>query len=133
MLAVPVTLPLLSPLHYILSSPSTKDSPCLTTPIQTVQLSPPILKTEKELLSSLKSIGWDLEDLSETISLVEENPSRFKISSQELAERKQFVKETTKKVADFRSHITSSDSKAKIAAGSRKVRWTATLFAFYCQ
>jgi len=77
-------------------------------------------RTEKDLLSSLKSIGWDLEDLSETISLVEENPTRFKIDSQELTQRKQFVKETTKKVADIRSHIKSSDAKAKVAAGSRK-------------
>lgn len=85
------------------------------------------------MLSSLKSIGWDLEDLSETISLVEENPTRFKIDSQELTQRKQFVKETTKKVADIRSHIKSSDAKAKVAAGSRKVSLAKLLVNIFLQ
>lgn len=77
-------------------------------------------RVEKELNTSLKSIGWDLEDLNETVSLVESNPGRFKIGGQEMAQRKQFIKETTKTVSDIRNHLSSSEAKAKVAAGARK-------------
>ena len=35
--------------------------------------------TTKELRTTLKGIEWDLDDLGETISIVEKDPGRFKV------------------------------------------------------
>ncbi|XP_078090909.1 syntaxin-10 [Mustelus asterias] len=43
--------------------------------------------TTNELRNSLRSIEWDLEDLDETIGIVESNPRKFKIEMSELQER----------------------------------------------
>lgn len=47
-----------------------------------------------ELRSSLRSIEWDLEDLEETIAIVEKNPKKFKIENGEIHNRKSFVDQT---------------------------------------
>ncbi|KAM9313727.1 syntaxin-10 isoform 2-T2 [Pholidichthys leucotaenia] len=51
-----------------------------------------------ELRNCLRAIDWDLEDLSETISIVESNPGKFKLGDNELQERRQFVEQTKKSV-----------------------------------
>ncbi|KAF5301705.1 hypothetical protein FQA39_LY10636 [Lamprigera yunnana] len=47
--------------------------------------------TNNELKNSLRSIEWDLEDLEDTIDIVEKNPSKFKIDNKELTSRKNFI------------------------------------------
>lgn len=39
----------------------------------------------------MRSIEWDLEDLEDTIAIVEKNPNRFRIDSKELQNRRQFI------------------------------------------
>ncbi|XP_063302034.1 syntaxin-10 isoform X2 [Pelobates fuscus] len=63
--------------------------------------------TTNELRNSLRSIEWDLEDLEETISIVESNPRKFKISGTELSERRSFVDQTRSSVKEMRDHISS--------------------------
>ncbi|KAM8972510.1 syntaxin-10 [Pelodytes ibericus] len=63
--------------------------------------------TTNELRNSLRSIEWDLEDLEETISIVESNPRKFKISGPELSERRSFVDQTRNSVKEMRDHIAS--------------------------
>ncbi|KAM4747945.1 syntaxin-10 [Rhinophrynus dorsalis] len=63
--------------------------------------------TTNELRNSLRSIEWDLEDLEETISIVESNPRKFKISAAELAERKNFMEQTRSSLKEMRDHISS--------------------------
>ncbi|XP_053573800.1 syntaxin-10 [Bombina bombina] len=63
--------------------------------------------TTNELRNSLRSIEWDLEDLEETISIVESNPRKFKISGVELSERRNFVEQTRNSVKEMRDHISS--------------------------
>uniref|UniRef100_A0A8C5N292 Syntaxin 10 n=1 Tax=Leptobrachium leishanense TaxID=445787 RepID=A0A8C5N292_9ANUR len=63
--------------------------------------------TTNELRNSLRSIEWDLEDLEETISIVESNPRKFKISAAELSERRSFVDQTRSTVKEMRDHISS--------------------------
>ena len=41
-----------------------------------------------ELKNSLRSIEWDLEDLEDTVKIVEKNPTKFRINGAELAIRK---------------------------------------------
>ncbi|KAL1265921.1 hypothetical protein QQF64_003948 [Cirrhinus molitorella] len=46
-----------------------------------------------ELRNCLRAIDWDLEDLHETISIVEANPGKFRLGEHELQERRDFVGE----------------------------------------
>ncbi|XP_043463185.1 syntaxin-6 isoform X1 [Leptopilina heterotoma] len=54
--------------------------------------------TTTELRNALRSIEWDLEDLEDTICIVEKNPSKFKIDNKELVFRRRFIEETRDEV-----------------------------------
>ncbi|CAH1785434.1 unnamed protein product [Owenia fusiformis] len=69
--------------------------------------------TANELRNSLRSIEWDLEDLDETIGIVEKNPKKFKIDQMELRERKAFV---------HRTKISVKDMKDDLANPKRRIR-----------
>lgn len=58
-----------------------------------------------ELRNSLRSIEWDLEDLEDTVKIVEANPSKFKINSEELGVRKRFIDETREEVSIMKKSI----------------------------
>jgi len=51
-----------------------------------------------ELRNSLRSIEWDLEDLDDTVQIVEKNPAKFRIEASELAVRKAFIQQTRDEV-----------------------------------
>jgi len=51
-----------------------------------------------ELRNSLRSIEWDLEDLDDTVQIVEKNPAKFRIDASELAVRKAFIQQTRDEV-----------------------------------
>ena len=50
--------------------------------------------TTNELRNNVRSIEWDLEDLNETVGIVEANPRKFNIDIAEVNQRKQFIKQT---------------------------------------
>ncbi|XP_034942266.1 syntaxin-6 isoform X2 [Chelonus insularis] len=54
--------------------------------------------TTTELRNALRSIEWDLEDLEDTICIVEKNPTKFKIDNKELSFRKAFIDHTREEV-----------------------------------
>ncbi|XP_061882417.1 syntaxin-10 [Entelurus aequoreus] len=60
-----------------------------------------------ELRNCLRAIDWDLEDLSETISIVESNPGKFRLGEDELRERRGFVEQTRKSVQDMKDRLSS--------------------------
>lgn len=64
--------------------------------------------TTNELRNSLRSIEWDLEDLDETISIVEANPRKFNLDVAELSKRKAFITGTRQTVKEMKDHMTSS-------------------------
>ena len=47
---------------------------------------------------SLRSIEWDLEDLDDTVQIVEKNPAKFRIDANDLMARKNFIKQTKDEV-----------------------------------
>jgi len=51
-----------------------------------------------ELRNSLRSIEWDLEDLDDTVQIVEKNPAKFRIDVNDLTARKNFIKQTKEEV-----------------------------------
>ncbi|XP_034035192.1 syntaxin-6 [Thalassophryne amazonica] len=63
--------------------------------------------TTNELRNSLRSIEWDLEDLDETISIVESNPKKFNLDAAELLKRKSFITATKKAVKDMKEQMSS--------------------------
>ncbi|XP_070531647.1 syntaxin-6-like [Ptychodera flava] len=76
--------------------------------------------TTNELRNSLRSIEWDLEDLDETIGIVETNPKKFKIDLPELEERKNFVLRTKELVKEMKDHMASPSTKSREERKSRQ-------------
>jgi len=72
-----------------------------------------------EIKKCNKSVTWDLEDLNETISIVQENPARFSLNQDEIEARKQFVIKTTEQVKKIKAHIASPDVTKKLEASKR--------------
>lgn len=75
--------------------------------------------TAKELANNLKSIGWDLEDLNDSIAVVEKDPRRFNINDAEVNLRKDFVNQTRKRIESIKDELSSKDAKAKVASNAR--------------
>ncbi|KAI5700666.1 hypothetical protein M8J76_002110 [Diaphorina citri] len=67
--------------------------------------------TTTELRNSLRSIEWDLEDLEDTISIVERNPSKFSIGNRDLASRKLFIDHTREEVKCMKDTMNYSREK----------------------
>ncbi|XP_062868874.1 syntaxin-6 isoform X2 [Trichomycterus rosablanca] len=63
--------------------------------------------TTNELRNSLRSIEWDLEDLDETISIVEANPRKFNLNPMELSKRKAFITSTRQTVKEMKDQMTT--------------------------
>ncbi|XP_066962965.1 syntaxin-6 isoform X3 [Macrobrachium rosenbergii] len=61
--------------------------------------------TNTELRNALRSIEWDLEDLEETIGIVEKNPRKFKIDGNELAARRTFIEQTKEEVKSMKERL----------------------------
>ncbi|MEQ2224319.1 Syntaxin-10 [Ilyodon furcidens] len=73
-----------------------------------------------ELRNCLRAIDWDLEDLSETISIVESNPGKFKLGENELQERRDFVERTRKSVQEMKDHLSSPSAVAQAEKKNRQ-------------
>lgn len=78
--------------------------------------------TTNELRNNVRSIEWDLEDLDETVGVVEANPRKFNIGVPEVNQRKQFIKQTRDGVNIIKEHMNSPVAKAKVENSSREVR-----------
>lgn len=77
--------------------------------------------TTNELRNNVRSIEWDLEDLDETVGIVEANPRKFNIDIAEVNQRKQFIKQTRDGVNVIKEHMNSPAAKAKVENSSREV------------
>ncbi|KAI4788341.1 hypothetical protein KUCAC02_035913 [Chaenocephalus aceratus] len=74
-----------------------------------------------ELRNCLRAIDWDLEDLSETISIVESNPGKFRLGDDELQERRAFVERTRASVQEMKDHLSSPSSVAQAEKKNREL------------
>uniref|UniRef100_A0A8C6KEG6 Syntaxin 10 n=1 Tax=Nothobranchius furzeri TaxID=105023 RepID=A0A8C6KEG6_NOTFU len=73
-----------------------------------------------ELRNCLRAIDWDLEDLSETISIVESNPGKFKLGDNELQERRAFVEQTRTSVQEMKDQLSSPSAVAQAEKKSKQ-------------
>uniref|UniRef100_A0A3B5M9U3 Syntaxin 10 n=1 Tax=Xiphophorus couchianus TaxID=32473 RepID=A0A3B5M9U3_9TELE len=74
-----------------------------------------------ELRNCLRAIDWDLEDLSETISIVESNPGKFRLGDNELQERRDFVERTRKSVQEMKDELSSPSAVERAEKKNRQV------------
>jgi len=80
--------------------------------------------TSNELKNGIKSIDWDLNDLDETISIVESNRAKFKLDQGEVERRRAFVAETKRKIQEIKDELTSAKTKAKMDKDTRETLMT---------
>jgi len=73
-----------------------------------------------EIQGELQHLGYDLQDVTATIEMVEDNRDRFKIDDSEINRRKDFVKSCHQTVKDLRDSVTSRQAQDKIQADQRK-------------
>eukprot|EP01108_Squamamoeba_japonica_P002477 TRINITY_DN218_c0_g1_i1.p1 TRINITY_DN218_c0_g1~~TRINITY_DN218_c0_g1_i1.p1 ORF type:complete len:251 (+),score=122.67 TRINITY_DN218_c0_g1_i1:95-847(+) len=76
--------------------------------------------TTNELKSGVRAIEWDLQDLDETVSIVEANPSKFKLDDAEVASRKQFISRSRTLLGEIKQALVSNTAVAKQDADARK-------------
>ncbi|KAJ1629289.1 syntaxin 6, N-terminal-domain-containing protein [Pavlovales sp. CCMP2436] len=80
--------------------------------------------TTSELLSGLRSIEWDLQDLEETIRIVQGNRVKFGLTDEEVESRKHFVESTHESIASMRAEVSSTEpvepAASKAGAGTKK-------------
>ncbi|XP_062990559.1 syntaxin-6 isoform X2 [Elgaria multicarinata webbii] len=77
--------------------------------------------TTNELRNNLRSIEWDLEDLDETISIVEANPRKFNLDAAELGVRKAFITSTRQVVRDMKDQMSNTSVQALAERKNRQV------------
>ncbi|XP_053438226.1 syntaxin-10 isoform X1 [Nycticebus coucang] len=77
--------------------------------------------TTNELRNGLRSIEWDLEDLEETIGIVESNPGKFKLPAGDLQERKEFVERMQEAVQEMKDHMVSPTAIASMERNNREM------------
>jgi len=70
--------------------------------------------TLNELKEQLQNIGADLNDLDETIRIVEGNTQRYKLDDEELQIRKSFIDSTKKRVKAIKDEMNDNNTKSKI-------------------
>ena len=77
--------------------------------------------TTSELRNSIRSIEWDLEDLEETIQIVEGNQRKFNLGPEEIENRKAFVKQTKQDLSEIKASVNSPAAQAKVQSSNRQV------------
>nr|XP_023670347.1 syntaxin-10 [Paramormyrops kingsleyae] len=73
-----------------------------------------------ELRNCLRTIDWDLEDLHETISIVESNPGKFRLEESELQDRRHFVERTRQDVQEMKEQLSSPSAMARTEKKNRQ-------------
>uniref|UniRef100_A0A1I8JCB6 t-SNARE coiled-coil homology domain-containing protein n=3 Tax=Macrostomum lignano TaxID=282301 RepID=A0A1I8JCB6_9PLAT len=68
-----------------------------------------------ELQNSLRNIEWDLDDLEETIGIVERNPRKFRLDESEVAARRGFVSETRQRAQEMKAKIERLEPNTPVA------------------
>ncbi|XP_064457723.1 syntaxin-6-like isoform X2 [Ornithodoros turicata] len=69
--------------------------------------------TTNELRNGLRSVEWDLEDLEETVAIVEKNPRKFRIDDKEIKSRKAFIEQSKDEVKTIKEAVFESKLKNK--------------------
>jgi len=61
--------------------------------------------TTSELLSGLRSIEWDLQDLEDTVSIVKGNRQKFQLEDADVQAREDFIEQTREQITAMRDEV----------------------------
>ena len=61
--------------------------------------------TTSELLSGLRSIEWDLQDLEDTVSIVKGNRLKFQLDDADVQAREDFIEMTRQQITAMRDQV----------------------------
>ncbi|XP_066921223.1 syntaxin-6-like [Clytia hemisphaerica] len=61
--------------------------------------------TVSEIKNGIRSIEWDLEDLTETVNIVESNPMKFNLTPNDIIERRDFINDTKNRVKSMKKRF----------------------------
>eukprot|EP01112_Ceratiomyxa_fruticulosa_P004371 TRINITY_DN1491_c0_g2_i1.p1 TRINITY_DN1491_c0_g2~~TRINITY_DN1491_c0_g2_i1.p1 ORF type:complete len:252 (+),score=39.78 TRINITY_DN1491_c0_g2_i1:468-1223(+) len=75
--------------------------------------------TSNELKSGIKSIEWDLQDLDDTIGIVESNRQKFKLEQQEVENRKKFISDTKTVIKRMKDDLQAASTRGKVEHDKR--------------
>jgi len=75
--------------------------------------------TTTELGKGIKSIEWDLQDLEETIGIVESNRQKFRLEQSEVDSRKKFISETQYIIRKMKEELKTAQTKGKMENDQR--------------
>lgn len=88
-----------------------------------------------ELRSNVRSAEWDLEDLEESVNVVENNPARFGINKKELEKRKQFIRDARLHLADMKAELEAPEVNERLlsmeSAPSVKINMNSSRYGSY--
>lgn len=73
--------------------------------------------TSTELLSGLRSIEWDLQDLEDTVSIVEGKLARFQLTESDVQARKGFIADTRSRITAMRDEVQAASSEVEAGKG----------------
>eukprot|EP01105_Mastigella_eilhardi_P027325 TRINITY_DN8374_c0_g1_i1.p4 TRINITY_DN8374_c0_g1~~TRINITY_DN8374_c0_g1_i1.p4 ORF type:complete len:276 (-),score=106.45 TRINITY_DN8374_c0_g1_i1:1556-2338(-) len=76
-------------------------------------------KVAKEITEKINGVNWDLQDLQETIDVVEKNRQKFKIDHSELENRKAFIVKTHDTINRIKADIDNPQVKHIIQRNAR--------------
>jgi len=66
--------------------------------------------TTSELLSGLRSIEWDLQDLEDTVSIVKGNRLKFQLDDADVQAREDFIEMTRQQITAMRDQVQGSSA-----------------------
>jgi len=75
--------------------------------------------TTNQLRTGIKSIEWDLQDLEETIGIVESNRQKFRLEQAEVDSRKKFIGETQYIIKKMKEELNNTQTKGKMENDQR--------------
>lgn len=75
--------------------------------------------TVSEIKNGIRSIEWDLEDLTETVNIVESNPMKFNLTPNDIIERRDFIVDTREKVKSMKEKFNDPRVLSKIEKNQR--------------
>jgi len=75
--------------------------------------------TTREIKNGIKRIEWDIQDLEETIGIVEGNRQRFKLEASEVESRKAFITETKATIKKMKDDLNNATTKGKMENDAR--------------
>lgn len=79
-----------------------------------------------EIAGELRQLEYDLQDIDETIRMVEENRARFQFDDREVGSRKEFVRSSRTIVREIQDSVGGRQAKAKIDSDKRQALGTGT-------